>query len=40
MQTMEYAIREVIIRNKPVHIPGLYHPSANAKDKNYKQHVH
>ena len=33
MQIIEYAIRKVIIRNKPVHILGPCHPLANAKDK-------
>ena len=33
MQTIEYAMWKVIIRNKLVHILGLYHPPANAKDK-------
>ena len=33
MLTIELAIWKVMIRNKPVHILGLYHPPANAKDK-------
>ena len=33
MLTIEYAIWKVMIRNKPVHILGLYDSLANAKDK-------
>ena len=33
MQAIDCAIWKVTIRNKPVHILGLYHPSDNAKDK-------
>ena len=40
MWTIDYAIWKVIIRKKLYISLDCYHPPANVKDKNYKQHVH